>query len=160
MTRLKIAYDRFHPLVSTPSKKRFNKRIVSNPLQYSKGSILRSNFLSNCFVHVSDENKKLWGSSAEPLVPYLGWLHEVGTPPDPADGFPRDGYGWSLHLSALKIEDKRIGYANWDDPEGIRTLVELLEDKEALFAFASLQFPDAMAEATEDLANYMAGHDK
>lgn len=140
--------------VKQTSKRRINKRIASNPLQYSNGLIAYSNFFPNCFVHIADQNRALWGSSAEPLVPYLGWLHEVGTPSDPRDGLPIDGYGWTLDLVALKVESSRVGYATWDNPEGIQSLVELLEEKEALFAFASLKFPDAMAKATRALAEF------
>lgn len=138
------------------STKSPNKRIASNPLQYANGLIVRSNQDPNCFVNLIDQDKNLWlgATRTEPLVPYLGWLHEQGTISDPIDGLPKDGYGWQLTLSGLKTGNEPLGYADWNDADGVRHLIYLLEDKEALLAFTALRFPDAMAEATKALAQF------
>ena len=137
-----------------PKAKRVNKRQISNPLQYSKGLIVKSKAEKDCLVNESDAEKELFGSYREPLVPYLVWVAPVDREKDSKEETLNNKHGWILCLSGLQTGYEDITSAAWDDTEGIKNLVELLEDRESLLVLATLAFPDAMESAFKNLVAY------
>lgn len=125
---------------------------LSDPTQYATGAIVIPEALLNdpCpfYVNLADKEKYY---SKEPLVPYIAW--DVL----PAGVTTESGVneGWTLCLAGLEGDYHQrnpLGYAYDNDPEGLRSLVCLLEDKDALYSLATLVAPDMMAEATQRLA--------
>lgn len=124
---------------------------LSDPTQYATGTIVIPEALLNdpCpfYVNLADKEKYY---SKEPLVPYIAWtaLPEGITT---ADGINE---GWTLWLTGLEgnCRSNPLGYAYNDDSEGLRDLVRLLEDRDALYSLATLVVPEIMGEATKQLA--------
>lgn len=125
---------------------------LSDPTQYAIGTIVIPAMLLKdpfpFYVNIVDEEKYY---AREPLVPYLVW------DASPAGATTENGvtFAWTLCLAGLEGEYHQrnpLGYAYDNDPEGLRSLVCLLEDKDALYSLATLVAPDMMAEATQGLA--------
>lgn len=68
-------------------------------------------------------------------TPYIRWISE-----DRKYGRPEPG--WQLEI--MGAPGMVVGEAQWDDEAGVRTLVELMNDRESLFIQAALLDPKGM----------------
>ena len=79
----------------------------------------------------------------KPYIPFLVW-HE-----EPTDYMAKGTHGWKLYLTGFA--EGAIGFANWNDGEGIIKLIDSMSDVESLKVIASLTYPD-MANVTSVLS--------
>lgn len=80
-------------------------------------------------------------ANEERYIPYLSWGRDHSLSPL-AHGY-WDTWDWRLELTGFRIG--ALAYADWDDREGILSLINAMNDREALMVEASLQQPDESA---------------
>lgn len=140
---------------SLDKAERVDQRRISSPLRYSLGLMVESRVEQDCLVNKGDEEKELFGSYVPPLTAYLRWgMTPVDETKSLEEGKANYQYGWTLGLSGLQTGHEGIAASTWDNPEGIKNLVELLEDRESLLVLATLAFPSAMESAFKNLSVY------
>lgn len=72
-------------------------------------------------------------------TPFLAWSpNESGV------------HGWKLSL--IGIDDSPIGWASWDDPQGVDELVTMLSDQESCVAIAGIVAPTQTSEMSARIA--------
>lgn len=83
------------------------------------------------------------GNPGTPGTPILVW---VDNPTQHAVNGQATGSGWGLYLAEAQIP--RLGFACWDDLDGIRNLANLANNPETLYAMAALTHPKQMTLLT------------
>lgn len=77
-------------------------------------------------------------------------IYEDGTPYISWSPNESGEHGWKLSL--IGIEDAPIGWAAWNDPNGVDELISMLHDKESCIAIAAIMAPSQTSEMSARVA--------